>query len=74
MGDTARWHEVKEASAQGHELVFEQALGVVEQPPDEGRLAVVDAAAGQEAELALLRVGDQHRRQRLAFLDARHQK
>ena len=35
------------------ELVVEDQLGVVEQPPDQGRLAVVDAAAGDEAQQLL---------------------
>ncbi|EEF93586.1 hypothetical protein CATMIT_01782, partial [Catenibacterium mitsuokai DSM 15897] len=35
------------------QLVFEQALGVVQQAPDQGALAVVDAAAGDEAQQAL---------------------
>jgi hypothetical protein len=32
------------------ELVVEDLLGLVEQPADQRRLAVVDAAAGQKAE------------------------
>jgi hypothetical protein len=38
-------------------LVVEDLLGLVEQPADQRRLAVVDAAAGDEAQqlLALLR-------------------
>ena len=38
------------------ELVLEQPLGVVEQPADQRRLAVVDAAAGEEAQQALVSV------------------
>ena len=34
-------------------LVVEDLLGVVEQPPDQRRLAVVDAAAGDEAQQLL---------------------
>ena len=34
----------------GGELVFVDALGVVEEAADEGGLAVVDGAAGEEAE------------------------
>ena len=36
------------------ELVLEDQLGVVEQPADQRRLAVVDRAAGQEAQQRLL--------------------
>ena len=43
------------------QLVVEQALGVVQQAPDQGALAVVDAAAGDEAQqgfgFVLLQVG-----------------
>ena len=35
------------------QLVVEDLLAVVEQPPDQGRLAVVDAAAGDEAQQLL---------------------
>jgi hypothetical protein len=58
-------------SFQGCELVLEQELRLVEQPADQRRLAVVDAAAGDEAEQALVLVrlevredvvGDQRRR------------
>jgi hypothetical protein len=35
---------------QGGQLVVEQAFGVVQQAPDQGALAVVDAAAGDEAQ------------------------
>ena len=58
------------------ELVLEDHLRVVEQPPDQRRLAVIDAAAGDEAQQALVLVlvqvlldvgGDQVR-------DVRHQK
>ena len=54
------------------ELVVEDQLGVVEQPPDQRRLAVIHAAAGeeaQEADLLLLgeigfeRLGRAHRRE-----------
>ncbi len=39
---------------QGREMILEQELGIVEQPADQRRLAVVDAAAGQEAQQRLL--------------------
>ncbi len=35
------------------ELIVEQQLGLIEQPPDQGRLAVIDRAAGDEAQQAL---------------------
>ena len=38
-------------------LVVEDLLGVVQQPPDQGRLAVVDAAAGDEAQQLLAFLG-----------------
>ena len=38
---------------QGCKLVLEDHLGVIEQPPDQGRLAVIHRAAGQEAKEAL---------------------
>ncbi len=38
------------------QLVLEDHLGIVEQPPDQGRLAVVDAAAGDEAQQRLVLV------------------
>ena len=39
-------------------LILEDHLGIVEQPPDQGRLAIVHAAAGDEAQhgLALVRL------------------
>ena len=42
---------------QGEELVLEQHLGFVEQPADQGRLAVIDAAAGDEAQEVLVLLG-----------------
>ena len=39
---------------QGRELVLENQLGVVQQPADERRFAIVHRAAGQEAQQALL--------------------
>ena len=39
------------------ELVFEQHLRFVEQPADQGRLAVIDAAAGDEAQKILVLLG-----------------
>jgi hypothetical protein len=38
---------------QGRELVVEDELRIVEQPADERALAVIDAAAGDEAQQAL---------------------
>jgi hypothetical protein len=40
----------------GRELVLEQHLRFVQQPPDDGGLAVVDGAAGDEAQQALFLV------------------
>ncbi len=40
--------------AQRGELVVEDELAVIEQPADQRRLAVIDAAAGQEAQQALV--------------------
>ncbi len=39
---------------QSRELVIEDLLGLVEQPPDQRRLAVVNAAAGDEAQQLLV--------------------
>ena len=36
------------------ELVLEQHLGFIEKPADQGRLAVIDAAAGDEAQQVLV--------------------
>ena len=41
---------------QGCQLVFEDQIGVVQQAPDERALAVIDAAAGKEAQEALVLV------------------
>jgi hypothetical protein len=41
---------------EGGELILEQALGIEQQPPDQRRLAVVDAAAGQKAQQAFVLV------------------
>src|SRR5207237_9383946 len=41
------------------ELVFEQHLGFIEKPSDQGRFAVIDAAAGDEAQEILLLLGAQ---------------
>ena len=38
------------------ELVLEDHLGIVQQPPDQRRLAVIDAAAGDEAQHRLVLV------------------
>ena len=38
------------------QLVFEDHLAVVKQPPDQGALAIVDAAAGDEAQHVLVLV------------------
>ncbi len=43
----------------GRKLVLEEELGIVQQAADQGRLAVVDAAAGEEAQQALVAVGGQ---------------
>src|SRR5690606_986868 len=43
----------RRVARQRRKLVLEQALGVIEKAPDERRLAVIDAAAGEEAEEAL---------------------
>ena len=39
------------------ELVLEEQLGIVQQAADQGRLAVVDAAAGEKAQEALVAIG-----------------
>jgi hypothetical protein len=44
---------------QRRELVVEDLLGLVKQPPDQGRLAVVDAAAGDEAQKLLVLLLDE---------------
>ena len=49
------------------ELILEQALGVVQKPPDQRRLAVVDAAAGEKAEQALAFVDGKERGKGLGF-------
>ena len=41
---------------QRRQLILEDGLAFVEEPPDEGRLAVVHAAAGDEAQQGLLLV------------------
>ncbi len=41
------------------QLVFEQHLGFVEQPADQRALAVIHAAAGNEAQQALMLMGDE---------------
>ena len=41
------------------ELVLEEELGIVQQAADERRLAVIDAAAGEEAQQALVAAGHQ---------------
>ena len=58
--------------AQRLDLVLEQARGIVDQPADEGRLAVVDRAAGKKAQFAAAceRLGPARRRS----LDRMHQK
>ena len=48
---------VREFGTQRRELVLEQQLGIVEQPADQRRLAVVDAAAGEEAQQVLVAAG-----------------
>ena len=49
---------------QRRELVVEDQLGVVEQPADQRRLAVIDAAAGEEAQQADLLLARQEMLQR----------
>ena len=49
-----RWCRVSWNPSPARPAVFEQQLGVVEQPPDQGGLAVVDAAAGEKAQQRLL--------------------
>jgi hypothetical protein len=44
---------------QRRHLILEDHLGVVQQPADQGGLAVVDAAAGDEAQQALVLMGVQ---------------
>jgi hypothetical protein len=44
---------------EGRHLVLEDHLAVVEQPADQGRLAVVHRPAGDEAQQRLVLVGDQ---------------
>ena len=44
---------LRRIALQGGELVLEQELGVVEQPADQGRLAVVHGAAGEKAQKTL---------------------
>ena len=39
---------------EGGELILEDELGIVEQPADQGRLAVIDGAAGQKAQQPLV--------------------
>jgi len=39
-------------SSKACQLVFEQKLRIVEQPADQGRLAIIDGAAGEEAQQA----------------------
>ena len=57
------------------ELILEQALGVVEKPADQRRLAVVDAAAGEKAEQALAFMVGKERGEGLGLVETmRHQK
>ena len=59
------------ASLDGLELVLEDGLGIVEQPPDERAFAVVDAAGGREAEAGPCRGRRRHRsiRHPLVFIE-----
>jgi hypothetical protein len=63
---------------QSRKLVFEDHLAVVEQPADQGRLAVVDAAAGDEAQqrlvLVLVQVGVDVRLDEIGGFVRAHQK
>ena len=45
---------LRESFVERRELIFEDQLGIVEQPADQRRLAVIDAAAGEEAQQRLL--------------------
>ena len=36
------------------QLIFKDHLGIIEQSPDQGRLAIIDAPAGDEAQQALV--------------------
>ena len=56
---------------EGRQLVGEDRVGVVEQPADQGRLAVIDRAAGEEAQQRLFRRG---RAGRDGFQHSGHQK
>src|SRR4029078_1813135 len=57
-------------------LVLEQHLGLIEKPPDQSRLAVIDTAAGDEAQkvLVLLRAQIGFDIAALEFDEARHQR
>src|SRR5207342_2566507 len=57
-----------------NQLVFEQALAVVQQPADQRALAVVHAAAGDEAQQVLVFVATERRGDVGVVVDARHQK
>ncbi len=49
--------EARRILGESRELVFVEQLAVVEQAADQGRLAVIDRAAGEEAQQAALRGG-----------------
>ncbi len=53
--------EFPEVLLQRGQVVLEQQLGVVEQPPDQGGLAVIDAAAGEKAQQRFFFLGRQKR-------------
>ena len=53
----ARRAELLRVLLERDDLVVEQALGIIQKPPDEGRLAVIDAAAGEEAQRSLVGLG-----------------
>jgi len=66
--DQEREVEVRSLSAdllrldgQGFEVVLEDEVRLVEEPTDQGALAIVDAAAGDEAQQGLVLVGVQVR-------------
>jgi hypothetical protein len=46
---------------QRRELILEDQLGVVQKPPDQGRLTVIDRAAGNEAEQVFRLAGSQRK-------------
>ena len=76
MGMVALGADPAAVGLEGGQLILEDHLGVVEEAPDQGRLAVVDAAAGKEAQqrLVLVRVQVRFDVGRNEIRDVRHQK